>query len=492
MSIKQSTIAVIAGLLFVLSAPAASHAKTKLDTINRSVVKIFSISRAPSFSTPWQYKMQKSATGTGVIISGNRILTNAHVVSDSVFIQVKKANDPQRYTARIEKIGHQCDLAILKIDNLSFFDETKALNLGKLPKLQDEVSVFGFPMGGNEISITKGIVSRIEQMEYTHSSYDLLGVQIDAAINPGNSGGPALEKGKIIGIVMQGIQSSNNIGYIIPTPIIKHFLKDVEDGSYDGFPDSGIFAQGMESESLRKYYGLKNGEAGLLVHHVSFGSSAYGFIQKDDVIVEVDGISTANDGTIKLNKDIRLAATYLVRSHYLGETLKFGVIRDKKKIDISMPLKPNVQLIPKVHDKKPSYYIFGGLILMPLTKNYLMERGRKWYYLKAPPYLRATEESQYPTEKTRELVIIGSVLAHKVNIGYHKKADLLVSKVNGIEIGDMLELVTALENSSGKFTRIETKDGTQSILDNKAVKESEAELLKRYDIKEKMSPDLKR
>ena len=45
----------------------------------------------------------------------------------------------------------------------------------------------GYPQGGDSLSITKGIVSRVVMTRYAHSSNKLLGIQIDAAINPGNS-----------------------------------------------------------------------------------------------------------------------------------------------------------------------------------------------------------------------------------------------------------------------------------------------------------------
>ena len=53
---------------------------------------------------------------------------------------------------------------------------------------QDAVAVVGYPIGGDTISVTSGVVSRIEVTSYVHGSTELLGVQIDAAINSGNSG----------------------------------------------------------------------------------------------------------------------------------------------------------------------------------------------------------------------------------------------------------------------------------------------------------------
>ena len=61
----------------------------------------------------------------------------------------------------------------------------------------------GYPLGGDSLSITKGIVSRVTMTRYAHASNKLLGIQIDAAINPGNSGGPAfadLDTGKVGGV----------------------------------------------------------------------------------------------------------------------------------------------------------------------------------------------------------------------------------------------------------------------------------------------------
>jgi S1-C subfamily serine protease len=151
-------------------------------------------------------------------------------------VQVSRAYDPEKYMAYIEIVGHECDLAILRVKDKAFFEGLKPLSLGTLPKLRDDVAVYGFPTGGDKISITEGVVSRIEIQPYAHSDRNLLAVQIDAAINPGNSGGPVIQKGKIIGIAFQTNTEGENIGYMVPVPIIEHFLTDIEDGKYDGFP----------------------------------------------------------------------------------------------------------------------------------------------------------------------------------------------------------------------------------------------------------------
>ena len=54
-----------------------------------------------------------------------------------------------------------------------------------LPRLDENVTCVGFPTGGTQISVTRGVVSRIDV-----DGHSVLRIQIDAAINPGNSGGP--------------------------------------------------------------------------------------------------------------------------------------------------------------------------------------------------------------------------------------------------------------------------------------------------------------
>ena len=148
------------------------------------------------------------------------------------------------------------------------------MDFGTLPETLQEVMVYGFPTGGDALSITKGIFSRIVYEEYSHSSLSFIAGQIDAAINAGNSGGPVIVDNKIVGIVMQALKSDDteNIGYMIPTPVIEHFLKDIEDGSYNNFPVLGLDTQKMESPSMKRKYGIGDKQTGVLVVHVYWNS----------------------------------------------------------------------------------------------------------------------------------------------------------------------------------------------------------------------------
>jgi S1-C subfamily serine protease len=465
-------------------------AESRTERVNNAVVKIFSVIRTPSYFQPWQFDSSINISGSGVIISGRRILTNAHVVADSVFIEVKKVGDPRKYAATVEATGHQCDLAVLKVKDARFFDGVTPLKFDGLPGPMDRITVHGYPEGGDDISVTQGVVSRIEQVRYAHSGFDLLGVQVDAAINPGNSGGPAVKGDKLIGIAMQTLSTAQNISYVIPTPIIEHFLEDVKDGVYDGFPEDGIITQAMENESLRKYYGLSAKQSGVLVIEVSYGGSAWGIVKPDDVITSIDGVPVGNDGAAPLNKGLRAQCDHLVQKRFLGDTLKYGVIRDKKPMTLSLRLKKPAQLVPyEQSGGQPSYYIYGGLVFMPLTVNYLMTWGEQWWK-DAPVDLLHAQLKEHPSEQRNQMVILRKVLAHEINAGYHEYQDRIVNKVNGVTVLNMTDLVMKLKSHKGTFTILELESGGRIALDTAAVAKTKGELLKLYGIQNEASVNL--
>ncbi len=458
------------------------HSEKKIKEISSSVVKIFTVSVKPNYYQPWQMRTQKSSTGSGVIIKNRLILTAAHVVANGVYLEVKKSSDPKKFIAHIKWISHDADLALLEIEDKEFFEDTKALEIGKMPQRQDGVTVYGYPRGGNEISITQGIISRIEQTRYVHSDFDLLSLQIDAAINPGNSGGPVFDQeGKIIGIAMQSLSSADNIGYLVPPPVIRHFLDDIKDGRYDGFPDDGLYIQTMENENLKAHFQMQE-RTGVLITRVVPGSSADGYLQKNDVLLEIDGISVADDATILMQGNGRVTANYLIRSHHINENFRVTILRDAKELKIDIPSKPLVSLIPFEHDKRPNYYIFGGLVFMPLSKNYLYEWGRSWVQKAPIRFVDMVKNGNIPSEEHKEIVFLQSVLADRENAGY-ELSHAIVTEVNGIQIDAFSTLVKAIENSQDKEVKITLQGGSMIILDKEKAQAANERLLQRYGIK---------
>lgn len=293
----------------------AAAALAQNQTVLDSVVKIFCDHSEPNYSLPWQRQRQTSSFCTGFLATGDRgerwIVTNAHCVEYSSQVRVQRRSDNKKFIARVLSIGQESDTALLTVDDPEFWHNPAFVAFGDIPSLQDQVTVVGFPTGGDTVSFTSGIVSRIEMTTYSLAAASLLGIQIDAAINPGNSGGPMFSsKGDCVGIAFQKATESgvDNIGYVIPVPVLFHFLDDYKAyGTYLGFPAIGINTQHMEAAALRAAYNVTGGEQGLLISKVLKISPSYGQLHDKDVLLEFDGSPVALDGTVPFSTGERIA-----------------------------------------------------------------------------------------------------------------------------------------------------------------------------------------
>ena len=474
-------------LFKILALLAITFSLGNSQTIDSSIVKIYTVSKSTNYLEPWNSSVQRSS-GSGSIISGNRILTNAHVVANETFIEVKKYGDTKRYQAHVLYVSHDIDLALLEVEDKAFFKNTTPLTFGDLPKMQDKVTVYGYPMGGHTISISTGIVSRIEHNRYAHSGKRFLSIQIDAAINPGNSGGPALSNGKIVGVVMQGITFSQNIGYMVPVDMIQHFLKDVSDNKLDGFPKLGIMTDKIENPSLKEYYHLKEGEGGILVVDIVYNSVLRDVLKKDDIITAIDGHKIENDGTVEFRKNQYTHFKYYIDLHQYGDKVTLDVLRDGKNIKLSATLPKSVgtehaTYSPLEYDKMPSYFMLGGYVFSPITQNLLNASMNPMLGLRY-------SATKFPTKEKQELVVLLKVLASSNTRGDYAISMWHVEKVNGKEFKDFKEFYRLVMETKDKYVILEDEDGAKVVINKEEAIASEKDLLKRYSIKANRSDDL--
>jgi len=466
----------------------------KDSSLTSGVVKIFVTTNKMDYYRPWQSKGIKSSGGSGTIIKGNRILTNAHVVSDHTFIQVKKDADPKKYTAHLVAIGHDCDLALLEVEDPHFFDNIIPLEFGDLPKLQDSVTVMGYPMGGGKISITEGVVSRLEVTAYAQSSRQLLSVQIDAAINPGNSGGPVMQNGKLVGIAMQIFQAGQNIGYMIPTLIINHFFKDLDDGKYEGFPMLGVDFKNTENAILREYYGITNEEGGVLISNVLPYSPAFNYLNRGDIILEINSVPIGEDGTFTFRGNERLSLTHLVTKEYIGSDIALKIMRDQKIKNVNIRLNSFVTLVPHAHYfSEPPYYIYGGLVFTVLSIDLAYSWGNRWWEKAPLDFVYYTiGTGRLNKQEIKEVVVLLNILPDDINVGYHGISNEVITKVNGMDVKSFKDFILRIDEDKTKkqYTFFETEHKSQIILKNNNIDKVNDKILKRNNIPHQFSSDV--
>jgi S1-C subfamily serine protease len=451
------------------------------------VVKIQAVRNPPNYHQPWQNLGRQTTNGSGFIIPGNRILTNAHVVSNSVFIDVRRAGETEKVAARVAFFDHHSDLAILEVDNPEFFSGVETIPFGSLPFVRDKVAAYGFPDGGDKMSITEGVVSRIEHINYAYSGAFLLACQIDASINSGNSGGPVFIGEEIIGVAFQGMGFNyDNIAYMIPTPVVERFLRDVEDGRVDGVPDLGVIMQKLESPYLRDYYRLKQDEHGPLVNRVPPGSPSENILRRGDVILSVEGKEVAYDGTVEFRKGQRTFFGYLVQNRQIGETVTLAIKRDGVSREVRITLTEKIgfaHLVPLFYEVKPRYFILGGMVFQPLSLNYLhaFGGGLGWFQ-SAPVELVNTYFNGKLEARGREVVLLSQVLADQANVGYHELANNIIAKVNEVEVENFNHFIRLVEEEKGPFLHLVSSQGTHVALKREDVAASTARIITRYSI----------
>ena len=458
-------------LLLILTLSILSFAST---VPNNSVVKIFTTATSPNYLEPWENQSFSNATGSGVIIKDNQILTSAHVVSGGKFIEVQKENDSKKYEATIKYISNQADLALIEIEDKSFFSNTKALEITEDVKIKDSVTAIGYPIGGNTISTTTGIVSRIEYKAYAWNLWsNLLSIQIDAAINSGNSGGAVLNKdNKIVGIAMMKLRSADNISYIVPSIVINTFLNDIKDGKVDGFSQTITMVQNIENQVMKDYLGLKD-DFGILVSSVDVSDTEF---KENDVLVSINDKKISNDGKID-SKYGKVSFNYEIDTKQIGETVKFEIIRNKNKINVDYKVKYSKPLIPYEFDIEPKYLVFGGLTFTPLSQNYLIKLGAKIEFINGLLY-----RYEKTNDITQKVVWLQKIFPNKVNRGYTSGA-YIVSKVNGTTIKDFSHFVNIIDTTNDEYVVIDFVESGKVVLKTKEARESFEQIKTNYGLK---------
>ena len=455
-------------------------------SVKKALVKVYTSHQLFDYLSPWQYGQSANSTATGFIIDGERIITNAHAVLNSKFLQVRKEGDSKKYKAVVKFTSEEYDLALVEIEDKSFFNGTVPLKLGTLPEIQEKLTVYGYPLGGDKLSTTQGIVSRMEHNTYTLTNRKFLIGQTDAAINSGNSGGPVVSKGKVVGVAFAGLNSADNIGYFIPVNILNNFLEDIKDGKYDGSPLLGLEWLELESPSHRRMLGIEDKTGGILIKKVFKNSPFEGVLQKNDVLMKLDNYPIEYDGTIEFRKNEKTDFSYVNQQKKYGDNLSYEIIRDKKtktgqvkleKKDIKYTVVTEVTI-----ETPPSYMVYGGLLFEPLTSNYMAGVIEK---------LGSVYDREELYKDYKELVVLVRVLPFDVNLGYTDAVNQIIVKVNGEKYKDFKDFAQKVKNVKSGFIVFENDNGDEIVLDVKEVEEQREALMQNYNISSDMSDDIK-
>jgi S1-C subfamily serine protease len=399
---------------------------------------------------------------------------------------VRRYQDPRPYQASVIYIAHDADLALLEVETEAFFEGMQPLDIGELPKVRSAVVTYGYPAGGEQISYTRGVVSRVELQSYVHiGNRALLAVQTDAAINPGNSGGPVIQEDKVAGVAFMGAAGLENTGYFIPPPVINHFLSDIDDGIYNGFPQAGIRMMPMQNPAYRRYMQLPDNDLGAKIDYIYQVPSSQKLLRTEDVVLQVGPYPVGSDGTIVYEGN-RLNAGMAFNQVQNGQSIPLKLWREGKELSVDLPLyvitddraEGNQYVLPK-------YFVYAGLVFTPLSRDYLRTFGQNWADAAGAElvYELFYRRQESPEKWRPEPIVLSAILSHPVNANLAVRGRALIDKINGVRIEKLDDVIRAFESPSDKFDVIEfITQHSLECLDHAEAQQVNQEILKTYNV----------
>jgi serine protease Do len=372
--------------------------------------------------------------GSGVIVSQDGyILTNNHVVdkADELTIYL---SDERELKAEIIGTDPRTDLAVIKVDS----DDLPLLSFGDSEQLRvgEWVMAVGNPFGLTH-TVTAGIVSaKGREGVLGNNSYENF-IQTDAAINPGNSGGALVDlEGNLMGIntaIYSGTGSFQGIGFAVPANMARNIMtRLIKDGKIvRGF--LGVNISDFDID-LAASMGLEDAKGSLVANIMEGGPAADSDLQKDDVIVALNGIGVEDSDDLR-NR---------IADFPPGTEIDLEVYRDGKRQSIEielgeLPDDPSKLASAEEPEKSPASRI--GIDVMDIS--------REWtrYY------------------EMGSGVVIARVKPGSVAEDKGLRRGELISEVNGKQISNVREFVGIVRQfNAGDAIRFRVRRGEQERL----------------------------
>ena len=286
---------------------------------------------------------------------------------------------------------------------------------------------------------------------------------------------------------MQMLEQAENVGYMVPAPVVRHFLDDVSDSKYDGMPQLGARLQPLESPALRASLGLAPRQTGGLVSRIDFGSPAYGVLERGDVVVSIGGFPVAGDLSVAMPGIGRVSLDAVAASQQVGSRLALSILRGSSAREVEVVLARSTPLVPgRRSGEEPEYLVFGGAVFQPLTGEYFE------LYDELPPNLAGYADSKaVVTAERRQVVILSTVLPDAVARGYLDWESVVVRSVDGVVPRDLAHLCELVDHAAGKWLRVESEEGFVMVIDVDAARRAAPRILEKYGIAHDRSANLR-
>lgn len=491
----KSTLFLLATILLCLLFTGCLATQTRLSEgkmntqLSRSIIRVNITRQGYNFHRPWQQLQSSTYTAIGVVIEGSRVLITSKFLANNRYIELERIGDREKSEAKIKIVDYDANLAILQpVDHL-FLENIRPFELTTDAVQGDQLAVWQVKPNGI-VTPVMGIITSIELTRYPFRNY-FLTYRLNSSLQYRfkNFTLPVIKDDKLAGLLMRYDAKAQTID-VVAAPVIEHFLKDVADGEYLGFPMSGIKTVPIEDPQLRKYVGIAEKTGGVYVEKVIKSSAAEkAGIQKGDIIMEIAGFQLDSRGNYDHPVYGKMAFSHLAHCEfYVGDSIPYKIFRKGNDLTVNLilnRLQPEDYLVPPyIVDKAPRYYILGGLVLQELSGSYLRGYGTRWS-TKAPIHLVYYNANQdyFTKSGMGKIVFLSSVLPTSYTIGYNNLSNLVIKRINNQVISKLEDVAIALENPLKGFHKVEFEQRPKVIyLDTLEIDKINKQIQERYKL----------
>ena len=377
-----------------------------------------------------EFKQYGSGSGSGVIVSSEGyIVTNNHVIENASEIEVI-LNDNSKYSAKVIGTDPSTDIAILKIEGSGF----QPIPLGNSDDLKvgEWVLAVGNPFNLTS-TVTAGIVSakaRNINLLSDRSKQDVLPIesfiQTDAAVNPGNSGGALVNtKGELVGIntaIASQTGSYSGYSFAVPVNLVEKVMRDLIDYGIVQRGYLGVQINDITQE-IKTKNNLPSTKGVFVAKVIEDGSADKAGLKDGDVILkigtkEVNSVASLQEEIGKRRPGDKISVT--VRTKNGEEEIKELILRNKEG---------ETKLISKEEISKNAAL---GATFMELT-----DKEKKELNITYGVKIKSIQPG-----KLKSIGLTEGMVISKVNNEPIESVEQLTTKLNGVNRGILLEIIT--------------------------------------------------
>ncbi len=465
---------------------ATKKAKPDPRRISTSIVSVIVNRRGYDWSTPWSMQRPWTNWMTGLVLEGKRILVAGGSLGDTTLVEVQKMGQPKRYRAHLELVDYEIPLGIIAVDDADFWTDLVPLPLAaELPR-DGNVTIHRWISSG-QLEDARGKIRQVTVTDHWPARTQVLSLDISAGIENAGFSEVVLYRDQVIGL--STVKNESRL-YAIGSPVIRDFLDDVSHPPYRGLARGGFNWESTTNGALRRLLGLSDTEGGILVTRLLPQGSAASGLKEGDVVLEEDGHKLDSVGQFEHPRYGRLPSSLLYTEHkHPGDKVKLKVLRGGQRVEAEITLKRMApeedRVVPYRFDRRPEYFVKGGLIFQHLSRPYL-QIWRDWW--KRAPLRLLIEHDRVGDEPSPEhprTVVLTRVLADAANLGYHDQTPAIIEAVNGVPAKTLDDVRAGFDKPLNGFHIIELSAGQgprRIVLDAAEVDEAEPRIRKNYGI----------